>query len=48
MDIYTSSTLLNANTASIISDAREDYISGEEILTQVGKINVSVLPILTA
>ena len=47
MDIYTSSTLLNANTASIISDAREDYISGDDILTQVGKINVSVLPILT-
>lgn len=46
MDIFTQSSLLIADHEAKVSDALEDYLSGESILTQVGKNSVSILPIL--
>lgn len=46
MDIFTQSSLLRADHEAKVSDALEDYISGEDILRQAGKNAVSALPIL--
>ena len=46
MDIFTSSTLINADHESKLADSLNDYIGGVDILKQVAKINVSALPII--
>tara|TARA_B100001778_G_C18591790_1_gene632634 strand:+ start:1571 stop:2371 length:801 start_codon:yes stop_codon:yes gene_type:complete len=46
MDTFTSSTLLNADHEEKLADSLNDYLGGNNILIQVGKVNNSVEPII--